>query len=87
MSRGGGADVDALLDVACELDGCAANDVYVEPQRAHRMALEIRRAVENAEHRESVRHDALEAFEWVQRHGGIEFLRNNYDLLVSARRR
>lgn len=55
MSRGGGADVDALLDVACELDGCAANDVYVEPQRAHRMALEIRRAVENAEHRDIVR--------------------------------
>ena len=55
MSRGGGADVDAQLDVACELDGCAANDVYVGPQRAHRMALEIRRAVENAEHRDIVR--------------------------------
>ena len=72
MSRRGAVDVDDLLDVAYELDGCAASDVYVEPQRAHRMAWAIRRAVENAEHRESVRHDAAEALEWVEEHGGLD---------------
>ena len=39
-----GVDVDALLDIACELDGNAASDVYVDPQKAHRMAWAIRNA-------------------------------------------